>query len=109
MITPGDRVRDTENAMSEANVEIAKRVIDAFNRRDVEGFIALAASDFEWFPAMAGGVSGGGYVGRNGIETYLADTVNAYRMRSDGSYLRAERSRNGSGVDSHLRSLSRRA
>jgi polyphosphate kinase len=43
------------------------------------------------------------------LETYLADTVNAYRMRSDGSYLRAERSRNGAGVDSHLRSLSRRA
>jgi hypothetical protein len=28
--------------MSAKNVEIAKRVVDAFNRRDVEGFCALA-------------------------------------------------------------------
>jgi len=50
--------------MSRANVEIAKGVVDAFNRHDVEGFFALAASDFEWFPAMAGTVEGGGYRGR---------------------------------------------
>jgi polyphosphate kinase len=36
------------------------------------------------------------------LETYLADTVNAYRMQSDGAYLRAERSRTVPGVDSHL-------
>lgn len=52
--------------MSQANVEIAKEVVDAFNRRDLEGFFALAASDFEWFPAMAGTVEGGGYRGRDG-------------------------------------------
>jgi polyphosphate kinase len=42
------------------------------------------------------------------LETYLADTVNAHQMRSDGAYLRSERSRNGAGVDSHLHSLNRR-
>jgi len=47
--------------MSQANVETAKGAVDAFNRRDVDGFFALAASDFEWFPAMAGTVEGGGY------------------------------------------------
>ena len=69
--------------MSQANVEIVKRGIDAFNRRDVEGFFALAASDFEWFPAMAGTVEGGGYRGRDGIEKYLADigdTWEEYRV-----------------------------
>ena len=64
--------------MSQANVEIAKRVVDAFNRRDVESFFALAASDFEWFPAMAGAVEGGGYRGRVGIEKYLADIGEAW-------------------------------
>ena len=43
------------------------------------------------------------------LEAYLADTVNAYQMRSDGVYLRAERSRTTAGVDSHLRPLNRRA
>src|SRR6202051_1812638 len=64
--------------MSHENVEIAKGVVDAFNRRDVEGFFALAASEFEWFPAMAGTVEGGGYRGREGIEKYLADIGEAW-------------------------------
>ena len=42
------------------------------------------------------------------LETYLADTVNAYRMQSDGTYVRAPRSRTSAGVDSHLGSLNRR-
>jgi ketosteroid isomerase-like protein len=71
--------------MSQENVEIAKRVVDAFNRRDVEGFFALAVTDFEWFPAMAGTVEGGGLRGRGGIEAYLADIGEAweeYRVRA---------------------------
>jgi ketosteroid isomerase-like protein len=71
--------------MSQAHVEAAKRAIDAFNRRDVERFFTLAASDFEWFPAMAGTVESG-YRGRDGIEKYLADiddTWEEYRVRAD--------------------------
>jgi ketosteroid isomerase-like protein len=64
--------------MSQDNVEIAKRVVDAFNRRDVEDFFLLAAPDFEWFPAMAGTVEGGGYRGRDGIEKYLVDIGEAW-------------------------------
>ena len=64
--------------MSQENVEVAKEVADAFNRRDVEGFFARAASDFEWFPAMAGAVEGGGYRGRDGIEKYLVDIGDAW-------------------------------
>ncbi|HMD51840.1 MAG TPA: nuclear transport factor 2 family protein [Solirubrobacteraceae bacterium] len=64
--------------MSQQNVEVAKLVIDAFNRRDVEGFIALVASDFEWFPAMAGTVKGRGYRGRDGIEKYLVEIGDAW-------------------------------
>jgi ketosteroid isomerase-like protein len=63
--------------VSQENVEIAKRAVDAFNRRDVEDFFALAASDFEWFPAMAGAVEDG-YRGRDGIEKYLADIGEAW-------------------------------
>src|SRR5664279_4950179 len=46
----------------------------------VEGFFALAASDFEWFPAMAGTVEGGGYRGRDGIEEYLVGIGEAWEQ-----------------------------
>ncbi len=55
------------------NVEVAKRVIDAMNRRDLDAYDELAAPDFEWFPAMPGTVEGGSYRGREEVETYLAD------------------------------------
>ena len=72
--------------MSSENVEIAKRVVDAFNRRDVESFFALSVSAFEWYPAMAGTAEGGGHRGREGIEAYLADIGEAweeYRVLAD--------------------------
>jgi ketosteroid isomerase-like protein len=59
--------------MSKQNVEIAKRMVDAFNRRDVDVIVELATVDFEWFPAMPGIAAGSCYRGREGIETYLAD------------------------------------
>jgi ketosteroid isomerase-like protein len=68
------------------NVEIAKRVMDAFNRRDVDGFFALATPEFEWFPAMPVIVGGSGFRGRDGIERYLAeigDTWEEYRVRPE--------------------------
>jgi ketosteroid isomerase-like protein len=59
--------------MSEANVEIVKRAMDAFNRGDVDLIADLTTPDFEWFPALPGNVEGGGYRGREGIETYLRE------------------------------------
>jgi ketosteroid isomerase-like protein len=62
--------------MSQANVEIVKRGIDAFNRRDVDALDDLTTPDFEWFPALPSAVEGerfSGYRGREGIETYFED------------------------------------
>src|ERR1044071_278598 len=59
--------------MSQENVEVAKRGLDAFNRRDIEAGVAVVTADFEWFPAMAEAVEGGVYRGREGIEAYFAD------------------------------------
>jgi len=75
--------------MSQANVEAAKRAIDAFNRRDVDDFARLTTSgrdldayddlydpDLEWFPAGPLALQGEGYAGyrgREGLETYLRD------------------------------------
>ncbi|HTW42829.1 MAG TPA: nuclear transport factor 2 family protein [Solirubrobacteraceae bacterium] len=56
-------------------VDVAKRVIDAYNRRDVDGLFAeLATPDFEWYPAIVRALDGGGYHGRDGVEKFAADT-----------------------------------
>jgi uncharacterized protein len=61
--------------MSRDKVEIAKRAVDAYNRRDVDTFFAeLATPDFEWFPALPRAFAGGGYRGREGVERFQADT-----------------------------------
>jgi ketosteroid isomerase-like protein len=69
--------------MSQANVEIVKRVIDAFNRRDVDAILQCVNPDLEWFPAIAVTVGGDALRGREGIESYvreISDTWREYRV-----------------------------
>jgi len=68
--------------MAQGNVELAKRVIDAFNRRDVDAIFECVNRDVEWFPAMSV-TFGGGLRGREGIESYVrevGDTWEEYRV-----------------------------
>ena len=68
--------------MSQENVKIARRVIDAFNRRDVDAIFACVNPDVEWFPAMSV-TFGGGLRGHEGIESYVRevnDTWEEYRV-----------------------------
>jgi SnoaL-like domain len=61
--------------MPRDKVEVAKRALDANNRRDVDGLFAeLVTPDFVWDSAMARGLDGGGYRGREGVERFAADT-----------------------------------
>ncbi len=61
--------------MSREKVEIAKRVVDAYNRRDVDALFAdLATPDFEWYPALIRALDGGGIRGREGVERFALDT-----------------------------------
>jgi len=62
--------------MSRDKVDVAKRMLDAYNRRDVDGLFAeLATADFEWYPAIVRALDGGGgYRGREGVEKFAADT-----------------------------------
>ena len=73
--------------MSRANVEIAKRAMDAFNRRDSDSYDDLVTEDFEWPPGLGAAVEGGGsYVGREGMETFLGevlDTWEEFRLFAD--------------------------
>ena len=63
--------------MSQENVEIVKRLIDAFNRRDVDGFAEITTPDFEWITSMAA-VEGEIFQGREGIETYFGHMRDAW-------------------------------
>ncbi len=71
--------------MSQENVEIAKQVIDAFNQRHDSEYDPFTP-DFEWFPSLPSAVGGGGYTGREGIDTALGelrDTWAEYRLLAD--------------------------
>jgi ketosteroid isomerase-like protein len=75
--------------MSAENVEIANRVIDAFNRRDVDGLAELTTQDVVWVPAFPGAVEDGSYRGREGIESYFAEIRNTWEeLRVFGDELR---------------------
>ena len=54
-------------------MDVAKRAVDCFNRRDVdELFGELVTPDYEWWPAVAGAYEGGCYRGREGVERFVA-------------------------------------
>jgi ketosteroid isomerase-like protein len=97
--------------MSQANMEIAKRGIDAFNRLDVSAYAEVVTPDFEWFPAMPATLEGGGYQRREGIETYyreIRDTRTELRVVVDefrdlGDQVLALRRLVGRGLGSGLR------
>jgi ketosteroid isomerase-like protein len=62
-------LRDTPTWMPRDKVDVAKRAVDAFNRRDVDGLFAeLATPEFEWYGAAVRALGGDEYRGREGIE-----------------------------------------
>jgi ketosteroid isomerase-like protein len=72
--------------MSHKNVEIVKRALDAFNRRDLDAYDDLYTPDYQWFPALTGTIEGGNYRGREGMETWFveaSDTWEWFRMLTD--------------------------
>jgi ketosteroid isomerase-like protein len=64
--------------MSQENVEIVKRAIDAFNVRDIDAIYECVTPDLEWFPAMPVTFAGGAFRGREGIESYIREVNEAW-------------------------------
>lgn len=61
--------------MAGDRVEIAKRMVDGYNRRDLDiVFAELATPDFEYYPAIVRELQGGGYRGREGVQRFADDT-----------------------------------
>jgi ketosteroid isomerase-like protein len=72
--------------VSQENVEVARRGIDAFNRGDVEALAADTTEDVELFAALGGAVEGAGFHGRAGIEAYIqitAETWSEFRILAE--------------------------
>ena len=63
--------------MSQENVAVVQRLIDAFNDRDPDIFAGFTTPDFEWITSMAA-VEGEVFVGRVGIETYFGRMRDAW-------------------------------
>ncbi len=59
--------------MSQENVQLAKRGVEAFNRRDLDAFAETITPDYEWVGAFLGSVEGGSYRGRDGIARYFSE------------------------------------
>jgi hypothetical protein len=53
--------------MSEENVELQHRVIDDFNRRDLDAYLALVDPDIEYLPRIRELEGGGPYHGHAAI------------------------------------------
>jgi ketosteroid isomerase-like protein len=68
--------------MSQENVEIAKRGVEAFNRRDLDAFAATVTDDYEWVGAFLGSVEGGSYRGREGIARYFSEAEQTWEELS---------------------------
>jgi ketosteroid isomerase-like protein len=64
--------------MSQTNVEIAKRFVDAFNRRDLNALMDTATPDIAFSPALARTIDDNRFQGREGMRAYFADVDSAW-------------------------------
>lgn len=60
---------------------IGRAWVDAFNRRDADGLIALSSSDIEWHPTLLVG-SRRVYRGHDGLRRWIADLQDAVIQHS---------------------------
>jgi ketosteroid isomerase-like protein len=58
---------------NDGDYEIARRAIDAINRRDDDALIDICDEQVEWWPALTLGASGEPYRGPDGLRAYLRD------------------------------------
>lgn len=70
--------------MSERNVELLRRFIEAFHARDLDAVLALVDPSIEWHSAFAA-VGGAVYHGHDGIRKWYRDMEDAW-----GNELRVE-------------------
>jgi ketosteroid isomerase-like protein len=65
--------------MTEENVELARKVLDALGKRDPSLLIALSDPEVEWHSFFALG-EGGAYRGHDGARRYMSDLDDAWEV-----------------------------
>jgi len=65
--------------VSEQNLDVVRRVYEAFDTRDVESLIAICDGDVEFLPITANLTTGGvPYRGHDGLRRYFDDVVRVW-------------------------------
>jgi ketosteroid isomerase-like protein len=64
--------------MSQENVEIVQRSLEAINRGDVEGALSYADPDGELHSAIVGAAEGNVYRGHDGFRRWYADVMQSF-------------------------------
>ena len=72
------------------HAELAQRGVDAWNRRDLEGLLALCHPELEWTSAIKGGVEGGEatYQGHDGMRRYWDEWQSIWDLLIEVSEIR---------------------
>jgi ketosteroid isomerase-like protein len=66
--------------MSQENVEVVHRAVDAVARQDVSCLIELTEPDIEWHSFLAQLAEGGAYLGHDGMRRYVEDLGDAWEF-----------------------------
>jgi ketosteroid isomerase-like protein len=64
--------------MSAENIEVVRKVLDEWNRGDVEAVIARTSDDLEWLPVLVESVEGGGFRGHDGFREFLREWITTW-------------------------------
>jgi ketosteroid isomerase-like protein len=64
--------------VSQQDVDLLRRVFDAYNERDIEALITLCDPEIELHPAFAGPVSGVVYRGHEELRAWYRDSIDAW-------------------------------
>jgi ketosteroid isomerase-like protein len=64
--------------MSQENLEVVRRWIEAYNARDIEGLLDVSDPEIEFRSIFAGLESGGAFRGRTGVYEYFEAIEDAY-------------------------------
>lgn len=66
--------------MGQPEVDVVRRLFDAFNRQDLQGQLELLGEGYEWRPAFTGGglLEGSVYRGREGYTRYWREQAETW-------------------------------
>ena len=70
--------RDTARAMSQGNVELFLKVIEGYNRHDIEPMLEAFDPEGEWYPFTAAVEGDDAYRGHEGIRQWWANIDSAF-------------------------------